>query len=75
LLGISEVDRLIAEASTPEGQSDEDCDLEILRANLRALRHCKAEAYAPMPANNLVALRGCRAVTPNPGPSVLLLEP
>jgi hypothetical protein len=70
---ISELGRLIAEASMPERQSDEDCDLEILRANLRALRHCKAEAYAPMPANNLLAMRGSRAITPNRGASVLLL--
>jgi len=35
-----------------------------LRANLRALRHCKAEAYAPIPANNRVALRGMASCHP-----------
>jgi len=44
------------------GNPTKNCDLEILRANLRALRHCK-----------LRGLSSCHP--PNPGPSVLLLVP
>jgi len=47
-----------------KGNPTKNCDLEILRANLRALRHCKAEAYAPIPANNRVALRGMASCHP-----------
>ena len=46
------------------GNPTKNCDLEILRANLRALRHCKAEAYAPIPANNRVSLRGMASCHP-----------
>jgi len=35
---IAELDRLIGEASAPKVRSDEDRGLEIMRANLRALR-------------------------------------